>query len=55
MYQSHSWRLVLAGDSEEYIKTECDSLIKRLSTGELRAGWTYEIAAVDGVINVTAK
>lgn len=55
LYQSHSWRLVSAGDDEQSVDTEMQSLIKRLSNSELRAGWTYEKAPVEANIHVAAK
>ena len=50
MYQSHSWRLISAGNVEQNVIDEVESLKKRLSPSETRVGWTYEYAAVDATI-----
>lgn len=55
LYQSHTWRLVSAGDNEEDVKAEMNSLIKRLSPNEMRVGWTFEMSPVEANIHVAAK
>lgn len=55
MYQAHSWRLVSGGNIEEDVKREMESLIKRLSSGEIRAGWTYEVKDVECVVRTEDK
>jgi hypothetical protein len=55
MYQAHSWRLVSGGNVEDEVKAEMDSLIKRLSSGEIRAGWTYEMGVVEANVRTESK
>lgn len=55
MYQAYSWRLVSGGNVEEDVRLEMESLIKRLSSGEIRAGWTYEMKDVECVVRTEDK
>ena len=50
MYQANTWRLVSGGNVEKSVQAEVDSLIKRMSPQEVRAGWTYEYKPVECVI-----
>lgn len=55
MYQANTWRMVSGGNVENDVRDEMHSLIKRMSSQEFRAGWTYEMAPVECVVQDVAQ